>query len=115
MGTAIMEVKLHQQLAWVDQVPLYQIYLDLKKAYDALDWTRCLKILAGYEVGPNLIRLQKKFWSNAKLVCRAGGNFGEPFGAGRGVTQGGPLSSLMLNVCVDAVVREWLGRLYTTT
>jgi hypothetical protein len=103
-----MEVKLHQQLAWVDQVPLYQIYLDLKKAYDALDQTRYLKILAGYGVGPNLLRLQKKFWSNAKLVCRAGGNFGEPFGARRGVMQGGPLSSLMFNVCVDAVIREWL-------
>jgi hypothetical protein len=36
-GTAIMEVKLQQQLAWVDQEPLYQIYLDLRKAYDALD------------------------------------------------------------------------------
>jgi len=29
-------------------------------------------------------------------------------GAHRGVTQGGPLSSLMFNVCVDCVVREWL-------
>jgi hypothetical protein len=37
MGMAIMEVK-QQQLAWVDQEPLYQIYLDLRKAYDALDW-----------------------------------------------------------------------------
>jgi hypothetical protein len=37
MGTAIMEVKLNQQLVWVEQEPLYQIYLDLKKAYDALD------------------------------------------------------------------------------
>ena len=36
------------------------------------------------------------------------GNCGEPFSAERGVTQGGPLSSLMFNVCVDAVVREWL-------
>ena len=36
-GTAIMEVKLNQQLAWVDQAPLYQIYLDFKKAYNALD------------------------------------------------------------------------------
>ena len=34
-GTAIMEVKLQQQLAWVDQEPLTQIYLDLRKAYDA--------------------------------------------------------------------------------
>ncbi len=37
MGTAIMEVKLNQQLAWVDQASLYQIYLDLKKAYDVLN------------------------------------------------------------------------------
>jgi hypothetical protein len=59
-------------------------------------------------VGPNLLRLQKQFWDDAKMVCHAGGNFGESFSAGRGVTQGFPLSSLMFNVCVDAVVREWL-------
>ena len=32
-----MKVKLQQQLAWVEQEPLYQIYLDLRKAYNALD------------------------------------------------------------------------------
>jgi hypothetical protein len=37
-----------------------------------------------------------------------GGNYGLPFGAHRGVTQGGPLSSLMFNVCINCVVREWL-------
>jgi hypothetical protein len=68
MGTAIIEVKLNQQLAWVEQEPLYQIYLDLKMAYDALDQTWCLKMLAGYRVGPNLLRLQKQFWDNAKMV-----------------------------------------------
>jgi hypothetical protein len=55
-----------------------------------------------------MLRLQKHFWDTAKLVCCAGGNYGEPFNAKRGVTQGGPLSSLMFNVCVDTVVREWL-------
>ncbi len=104
-----MEVKLQQQLAWVEQEPLYQIYLDLRKAHDALDQARCLEILAGYGVvGPNLLRLQKQFWAEAKMVCCAGDSYGEPFGAFRGVTQGGPLSSLMVNVCVDCVVREWL-------
>ena len=83
-------------------------YVDLKKAYDALDWERTLKILAAYGVGPKLLALQKHFWETATLVCRAGGNYGEMFGAKRGVTQGGPLLSLMFNVCVDAVVREWL-------
>jgi len=107
-GTATIEAKLHQGLAWRDQCPLYQIYIDLKKAYDALDRERTLEILAAYGVGPKLLALQKHFWETAVLVCRAGGNYGEPFSAERGVTQGGPLSSLMFNVCVDAVVREWL-------
>ncbi len=30
-----------------------------------------------------------------------------PFKMGRGVTQGGPLSAKLLNIMVDAVVREW--------
>ncbi len=64
--------------------------------------------MAGYGVGPNLLRLQKQFWDDAKMVCRAGGNYGESFGAYRGVMQRGPLSSLMFNVCVNCVIREWL-------
>ena len=42
------------------------------------------------------------------MVCRVGGNYGLPFGAHHSVTQGGTLSSLMFNVCVDCVIREWL-------
>ena len=57
-----------------------------------------------------MLALQKYFWDTAKLVCRARGNYGEAFSAERGVTQGGPLSSLMFNVCVEAVIREWLHR-----
>jgi hypothetical protein len=37
MGMATIEAKLAQSLAWGNQCPLYQIYVDLKKAYDALD------------------------------------------------------------------------------
>ena len=44
------------------------------------------------------------------MVCCTGGSFGKPVGASRGVTQGGPLSSLMFNVCVDAVIRKWFCR-----
>ncbi len=64
--------------------------------------------MAGYGVGPNLLCLQEQFWNDAKMVCRARGNNGEPFRAYRGVMQGGPLSSLMCNVCVNCVIQEWL-------
>ncbi len=40
------------------------------------------------------------------LMCRADGNFGRPFKAKWGVTQGGPLSPKMFNILVDVVVRE---------
>jgi hypothetical protein len=107
-GTATMEVKLAQQLAYREQEAWHQIFLDLRKAYDAMDRGRCLDILAGYGVGPKLIRLLTHFWAEAKLACRTGGYYGAVFSAGRGVTQGGPLSPRIFNVVVDAVVREWL-------
>ncbi|KAL9183034.1 hypothetical protein ACHAXT_004821 [Thalassiosira profunda] len=82
--------------------------LDLRKAFDAMDRGRCLEILEGYGVGPNMRRLIKCFWDNALLVCRASGVYGKPFRDGRGVTQGGPLSPKLFNILVDAIVREWL-------
>jgi hypothetical protein len=36
-GTATIEAKLAQQLAWMEQEPLYQVFVDLRKAYDHLD------------------------------------------------------------------------------
>ena len=44
-GTATIEVKLVQQLAYTEQVPLYGIFIDLRKAYNVIDRGRSLKIL----------------------------------------------------------------------
>jgi hypothetical protein len=111
MSTAMIEAKLAQQLAWVEQEPLYQVFVDLCKAYDHLNCAKCIEIMTGYGVGPKLLCLQGKFWEQAEMVCRAGGSFGKLFAAFQGITQGGPLSSLMFNACVDAVIREWLCRM----
>ncbi len=67
-----------------------------------------------------MIRLIRGFWRNAILVCRAAGNYGTAFKAGRSVTQGGPLSAKLFNIMIDAIVREWfhqlrLGRKYNKT
>ena len=84
------------------------VFIDLRKAYDAMDRGRCLEILEGYGVGPNIRRLLSHFWEEAELVCRASGRYGAPFKARRGVTQGGPISPRIFNLMVDAIVREWL-------
>jgi hypothetical protein len=106
--TARIEAKLAQQLAHLKQAPFYGVFLDLKKAFDSMDRERCLLILEGYGVGPRMIRLIRNFWRNAVLVCRASGNYGSLFCAGRSVTQGVPLSAKLFNILVDAVAREWV-------
>ncbi len=111
MGTAILEVKLAQQLAHLEQEPFYKVFLDLKKAFDAMDRERCLQILERYGARPNMVRLIRTFWRDTTMVCCASGNYGGPFCAGRGVTQGGSLSAKWFNILVDAVVREWLCQL----
>ena len=107
-STAIIEAKLAQQYFHREQTPLYGIFIDLRKAFDALDRDRCLEILEKYGVGNNIVRLIKTFWDQAIMVCRASGYYGEPFKAFRGTTQGGPVSPRIFNIMVDAVVREWL-------
>ena len=55
---------------------LYVIFLDLHKAYDALDGSRCLEILEGYAVGPQARRLLQSYWRRLTMVAQAGGYFG---------------------------------------
>ena len=37
MGMAIMELKLAQELAIIDQDPLFLVFLELRKSYDTMD------------------------------------------------------------------------------
>jgi hypothetical protein len=55
-----------------------------------------------------MLRLIRNFWETAMDVCRAKGNYGRPFKAGRAVTQGGALSAKLFNILVNAVIREWM-------
>ncbi len=36
------------------------------------------------------------------------GNYGQPFKASHGVTQGGPLSAKLFNIVLNVVVQEWI-------
>ena len=85
-GTATLEAKLLQKLAAMREEVLYVIFLDLTKAYNALDRSRCLDILEGYGVGPSARRLLKTYWRRLTMVARAGVYYGEAFKGARVVT-----------------------------
>jgi hypothetical protein len=108
MGTAIIEAKLAQQLSYLELQPFYGVFMDLRKAFDAMDQDQCLMILEGYGARPWMTRLIRGFWCNTIMVCHVAGNYGTAFKAGRGITQGGPLSAKLFNILVDAVVHKWV-------
>ena len=87
---------------------LYVIFLDLTKAYDALDRSRSLEILEGYGVGPRARRLLRTCWDKSTMVARVGGYYRTGFKGARGVTQGDPLSTTILNMVVDVVFCHWV-------
>ena len=107
-GTVTLEAKLLQQLAALREEVLCMILLDLHKAYDALDRSRCLEILEGYGVGLKARILLQTYWHSLTMVAQAGGYYGTLFRGERGVTQGDPLSPKIFTVVVDAVVRHWV-------
>jgi hypothetical protein len=106
-GTASLDAKLRMQLAHIHGTPLYQIFLDLSKAYDTLDRNRTIQILKDYGVGERLIRLLTNFWNSLTIVAKQQGYHGRPFRSERGTTQGDIISPTIFNIIVDAVVRAW--------
>ena len=54
IGTAIMDLRLAQELENVYHDPIFLVFLDLRKLYDNLDRGRLLQTLEGYGAGPNL-------------------------------------------------------------
>ena len=74
-----MEEKLEQQLAGIVHETLYQVCIDVRKAYESLDRGRCVKILQGCGLGPKLQRLLQRYWGEQKVVRKAGKFYGRPF------------------------------------
>jgi hypothetical protein len=84
-GTAIIEAKMLMQLHYRLDVPLFMIFIDLKKVYNTLDRVQAARILKKYEVGPNVIRYINLIWEGDTMVPRQTGDFGQQFRASRGV------------------------------
>ena len=107
-GTTPLEAKPLQQMMDMREKVLCEIFLDLHKAYYALDRGHCLDILTSYGVGPGDLRLLRRYWACLSMVAMSGGYFGAPLKGQQIVTQGETLYTTIFNVVVDAVLRHWV-------
>ena len=75
-GAASLEANLIQKLMAVRYSVLFEVFLDLHKAYDALDRERALDLLSVYGVGSRTVQLLRTYWDRLTMVDKAGGYFG---------------------------------------
>ena len=94
-------------MAICSSTTVFQIFLDLKKAYDSVNRHRVLHLLAKYNIGPNLRRYIETVWKDQQYILRQKGFYSEPVNANRGLTQGDTDSPILFNIIVDAVLRTW--------
>ena len=107
-GTAALGANMIQQIMAMREAVLFEVFLDLHNAYDALDWDRFLDILTAYKVVPRTIQLLQTYWGRLTMVDRASIYFGLPFKGYHIVTQGDHLSPTLFNMVVDTVIRNWV-------
>ena len=107
-GTYTLEAKLAQHLAGLAHDTPFQVFLDIRNAYDSLDKEKFLEVLSGYGVGKNLIPLLKSYWERHRIAPNTGKFLRNEFRTGRGLTQGYPTSPMTFNIVVSAVVHKVL-------
>ena len=52
--TSVSEANIRMQIAACKNETTFQLYLDLKKAYDYINWDRTLEVMQKYGVGPQI-------------------------------------------------------------
>ena len=87
---------------------LYEIFVNLHKAYDALELWICLDIIAGYDMVNRSLRLLRRYWDCLVMVVRESGYHRETFKGYRRVTHGDPLPPTIFNVAFRAFLCHWV-------
>ena len=72
----ILELKMPPELDSIDQVPLFLVFLNLKKSYDTVDHGILLTTLDGYSAVPCMCRIMEFFWYHQEVVTRQNGYHG---------------------------------------
>ena len=102
--TTIMEAKHLAEKVKSNGKILYEAFLDLTKAYDAVDQERLFILLHDYGLRSRCQAGLQGTWMDSVLVPKKGGWYGKPVPTRRGVRQGNVISPTLFNILVNAIL-----------
>ena len=73
-----------------------------------VDHVCLLTIMEGYKAGPHMYRLLEVFWHQQEVITFQKGYHVLNFKATRGTTQGRLIFTILINLIVENVARNWL-------
>ena len=95
------------QMAGCRSQTIYQIFLDLRKAYYSVNRRRAMRLLEKYKVGNNIRNYINYIWEHQKYLLRQAQFYSESFDVFRGCMPGDTDSPVIFNVVIDAIIRTW--------
>jgi len=89
---------------------LFVCFVDFEKAFDRVNWTKLLNIMAKIGVDWRDRRLISSLYMNQEAVVRLTDVMSDPSEIGRGVRQGCLLSPVLFSIYVEMMMIEAMGR-----
>ena len=83
------------------KIPGRLAFIDFEKAFDSLEWEFIFKTLKYFNLGHDIIRWVKVFYTEMSSCIINNGVFSKTFDILRGVRQGCPLSPYLFVLCVE--------------
>ena len=102
---AIIKAKFLAEKARSEGKLLYQVFLDLTKAYNTVARDCLFLLLEDYGLGPRWRAVLQATWTDSVLVPKKGGRYGQMIFTSRGVCQGDIISPTLFNIIIDAILR----------
>lgn len=91
---------------WEFDIPLYQLFVDFKQAYDSIDRDELAHGLRDLGIPQKLIRLIQATMSDTKGQVRINGGFSDTFEISQGLKQGDGLAPMLFNLALERAIRD---------
>jgi len=95
---------------WRQRQPVYAVFMDIKKAYDSVHLPTLFRLLTHMGVPEPVVSLLRRWTARSRARVRVNGILSPPFPVDKGLPQGNPLSPLLFNLYLEALLRMLLAR-----